>query len=86
MNNAGDPARQQRRYGIPDLMKLLGAVALEEVVVRKRLQPCGFADRQAAALSRIRMDEIVAVLGNVTGNGCRRPAPQLNPEAVCELS
>ena len=46
-------------------MKLLRSVALKKVVVWERLEAGGLPDRQAATLGRIRMNEVVAVLGDV---------------------
>lgn len=69
---------------VPDLDILLGPVAEEQIVVGEGLQPGSLADGQAATLQRIRMDEVVSVLGDVAGN-CRRGfLCQLNPESVVE--
>lgn len=38
--------------------------------------------RQASALERVRMDEIVAVFGHMRGNGGRRRIGELHPETV----
>lgn len=38
-------AREQRRHSVSNLRILCSSVALEEVVIRKRLQPSGFSDR-----------------------------------------
>lgn len=75
---------QERRDGIPDLDVLLRPIAEEQIVVGEGLKAGGFADSQAAALPRIRMDEVVSVLGDVAGNGCRGFLRQLNPESVIE--
>ena len=48
-------------YGISDLDVLLRPIAQKEVIVGESLQPSSFAYRQAAALDRVRMNEIVAI-------------------------
>ena len=67
-HNLGNLACQIGRYGIADLMVLLRSVPAEEIVVGERLKPCCLAHRQAATLHRIRMDEVMPVLGDVRGN------------------
>lgn len=75
-------------YGgwIGTLYILLGAVSQKRVVVGKCLQPRGLADGQAAALGRVRVDEIVPVLGNMAGDRRRRAVGKLNPEAIIEFA
>ena len=45
---------------------LLRTAPVEEVVVPERLEACHFPHRKASALTRVRVNEIVAILGNVT--------------------
>ena len=56
---------QSWRNRVANLVVLFCAISLKEVIIRKRLQPGSFAHRKAATLSWIRMNEIVAILGNV---------------------
>ena len=74
------------RNGIADLHILLRAATLEEIVVRKGLEAGGLSYRETSALGRVGVDEIVAVLRNVTRDRGRRAVAQLHPEAVVELS
>jgi hypothetical protein len=53
---------KQRRDSIANLYILLGAIALEKVVVRESLQPGSLAHRQAPALQRVGMDKVMAIL------------------------
>jgi len=80
-DNPGYVEGQKRRDRITDLV-LLGLVALEEVVIRKRLQPCSFPRCQTATLHRVEVYVVVAVLADVRSNGRRRAVLQLHPEAV----
>src|SRR5690606_23067944 len=57
----------KRWHCVPYLDGLLGTVAHEQVVIGKGLQPGSLAHRQAAALQRIGMDEVMTVLRNVAG-------------------
>ena len=77
-------AREERRHGIPDLHVLLSAIAEEDVVIRKCLKTGGFPDSQAATLDRVGVDEVVAILGDVAGNGARRLLTNLDAEPVIE--
>jgi hypothetical protein len=70
-NRRSNLARKKRGHGIADLNKLLRAIALEKVIIRKSLQASSLPDCQAAALRGIGMDEVMTVLGDVTGDGCR---------------
>ncbi len=74
------------RHGVADLMILLRARAAEKVIVREGLQPGSLADSQRATLSRIRVNEIVAVFRDVTGYGCRRSSCHLGSEAIGEIA
>ena len=65
-------------------MVLLGARSLEEIVIRKCLQPSSLANSKAAGLGGIGMDIVVAVLRDVTGNSGRRFSSNLNPKTVSE--
>ena len=70
-----DLPREIGRDGIADLYVLLRATAVEEVVVGKRLQAGGLADRKAAALGGIGMNEVVTVFRKVTRDGGGRVVP-----------
>src|SRR5262245_50340565 len=58
-------ARQKRRNGIAYLNVLLGAVAAEEVAVRKSLEPSCFPDCKRPALSRIEVNIVMPIFCNV---------------------
>ena len=77
---------EERRNGVADLHILLSAIAFEEIVVGKRLETRGFPHGQAAALLRVRVNEIMPVLGDVAGDGRGRLAPQLDTETVGKLA
>lgn len=55
--------------GIANLNVLLCPVALEEIIVRKCLKSRSFADGQSAALVRIWMDKIMAILCDMARYG-----------------
>ena len=76
----------ERGHSVADLNKLLRAVAPEKIVVRKRLEPGSLSDCQAAALSGIGMNEIVAVLGDMACDCSCWALPELNPETVREVA
>ena len=78
--------REKRRYRVADLHELLRSVAFKKVVVRKGLKAGCFADGQRAALQRVRVNEVVPVLGNVARYGSAWPIPALNPKAISELA
>ena len=82
----GDLVRQERRNGVAHLNVLLRAGPMEEVVVRKRLETRHFPHGEAPALTRVRMNEIVAVLRQVTRDRCARAIGKLHPVAVIELT
>ena len=84
-NDLCDLVRQQRGYRIADLLVLGGAVPLEEIVVGEGLQACGLTHRQTAALPEIRVDEVVAVFGDVRCDGRGGMVVQLDAETVGEL-
>src|SRR5581483_11946404 len=75
---------KHRRNRIADLHILLGSVALEEVVVRKRLQASRLYHREAPALFQVRMDVIVPIIGDMAGHRRRGLVMELDPEAVRE--
>ena len=60
--------REVRRDRVSYLDVLLRAPPFEKVVVGERLQPSSLTDSQTATLRRVRMDEVVSVLGDVTGD------------------
>lgn len=81
-----DLVGKQRRHSVSNLVILLCPVPLKEVVVRKGLEPGRLPHRQTAALAWIRMDEVMAVLGDVAGDRRARSLKPLNPEAIDELA
>lgn len=81
---AGNLTGEVGRDSIADLMILLRAIAAEIVIIGERLQPRCFADREASALQRVRMDEIVPVLRDVRRDCRGGLIPDLHLEAVTE--
>ncbi|MNG26072.1 hypothetical protein D3C84_1110060 [compost metagenome] len=67
-------------------MKLLSPISLEEIVVRERLEPGSLTYCQTTTLLRVVMDEIVPILGDVTGDCRSGKVLQLNPETIAEFS
>ena len=83
---SSDLIRKIRRDGIADLDVLLRAAAVEEVVVRERLKTGHFPDGEATALARIVVNEVVAILGNVTRDGGAWAVGDLHSVAIIEIS
>ena len=75
---------EPRRNCVANLCVLFRAIALEEVVIRKRLKAGGISHRQAATLGRVGMDEVMPVLGDVGDNRGLWVPGNLDPEAVFE--
>ena len=69
VTNPRNLACKQGWNRISHLVVLLRAIALKEVVVGEGLQTRSFADSQAAALARIRVDVVVAIFLDVGHNG-----------------
>ena len=65
-----DLVGQKRWYGVSNLVILLRSIALKEVIVWECLKPSRLSHREAATLSWVRVNEVVAVFGDVTSN-CR---------------
>jgi hypothetical protein len=63
------PVGKQGWYGVADLDVLRASWSLEEVVVGKGLQSGGFPYREAAALRRVKVYEMVPVLRQVGCDG-----------------
>src|SRR3546814_17712074 len=63
---------------------LLSAVAREDVVVGKRLEPCCFPDRETSALGGVVVDVVVPVLGNVSHHRGGRFVPALHADPILE--
>src|SRR5205823_483022 len=82
VNDMGDLAGKQRWYGVADLLVLGRPAPGEEIVVGECLQSGCLADGKAAALCRVRMDEVVPVLGDVRRDRGCRPSLHLNAEPV----
>ena len=74
---------QEWRDCVSNLNVLLAPVTLEEIVIGKRLKAGSLPDGQAPTLSRIRMNVIVSILGDMTCDRPRRPCLQLDTEAIC---
>ena len=72
-------------HGITDLLVLGCAVPLKEVIIGEGLQTRGFADRQAAALLKIRVNEIMAILRYMRRDGRRGMIIQLDTETIRKL-
>ncbi len=68
LQQIGDLPRQKWRHRVSNLHVGFGSVAKEQIVVRECLQPGRFPHGQTAALKRVRVDEVVAVLGDVAGD------------------
>ena len=77
---------EQGRYRIPHLVELLGSGPLEKIVVRKRLETSSLSYGQAATLSRVIMNKIMSIFGNMACNRCRRSIFQLHSESVAKFS
>src|SRR3546814_5151379 len=75
---------KQRRHRIAYLGVLLSAVAREDVVVGKRLEPCCFPDRETSALGGVVVDVVVPVLGNVSHHRGGRFVHALHAEPILE--
>ena len=56
---------KERRHCISNLHILLGPISKEEIIIREGLQASGLTHRQATALQRVGMDEVVPVLGDM---------------------
>jgi hypothetical protein len=85
-DNFGDLPGQERGHGVANLLVLFGTGSFEEIVVRERLDAGRLPDGEAAALSGVVVDEVVAVFRYVGCNGCRRVAGELNVKAVVECA
>lgn len=70
MHDRRDLPRQQRRHGIAHLLVLLRARSLENVIVGKGLQTRRLAHRQAPALRRVVVNQVVSVLVDVGHGHC----------------
>lgn len=81
-----DLVREVRRDGIAHLNVLFRAAAVEEVVVRERLKAGYLPHRETAALTRIVMNEVVTILGDMTRDGGAWTFGDLHPVAVVEVS
>ncbi len=68
----GNLVCKQRRHGIADLVVLLCTISLEEIVVWECLQSSCLSYREAATLPRVRVNEVVAVFGDVASHGRTR--------------
>ena len=79
---ARNPVSKVWRYCIANLDVLFSSWPAEEVIVWKGLKPCGLPDRKAASLHRVGVNEVMSILGNVTGDGGGRLLCNLNLEAV----
>ena len=82
----GDLVGKIRRDGVSHLHVLLRAVAMEEVVVGERLESGHLPHGETANLTRIGMNEVVAVLGEVARDRGAGAVAKLHPVPVVELS
>ena len=78
----GDLVGKIRRDGVSHLHVLLRAVAMEEVVVRERLESGHLPHGETADLTRIGMNKVVAVLGEVAGDRGAGAVSKLHPVPV----
>src|SRR5262245_46047387 len=69
---------EQGRHSVSDLAVLLRSWSLEQIVVGECLEPSGLADSEAAALTRVAVDVVMAVFGNMTCDGGGGPATKLD--------
>ena len=73
---------QERGNGVANLDVLRGPWPFKEVVVRECLEAGSFPHRQTPALSRVGMDIVMPVFGNVSRYRRCRAHPRLYAEAV----
>lgn len=76
--------RQQWRHSVSDLRVLLSSVSRKNIVVGKGLEPGCLPHGQAPALTRVIVDIVVPVLGNVSHHRCGRFVPDLHTEPIVE--
>lgn len=81
-----DLQRQEWGYRIAHLSILLGSIPKEYVVIGESLQSRGFAHRQASALERIRVNEVMPILRDMARHGAGRQIARLTPEAISEVA
>ena len=84
-NYVGDLERQKRRDGIANLMILPSPAAVKKVVVRKSLKSRSLPHRQRSTLCRVRVDEVVPILGDVAGYSSRRAIFHVGAKAVRKM-
>ncbi len=82
MNDFRELPRQERRNRVSDLLVLFGAWANEKVVVRKGLKPGSLSDRETPALQRIRVNKVMAILGDMRCHCRGRFVFHLHTESV----
>src|SRR4051812_39269851 len=75
---------KERRHGVSNLLILRGSGAEKAVIVGECLDSGGLPDRQAAALRRVGVYVVVAVLRNVRRDRRRGTVRQLDPKAIRE--
>jgi hypothetical protein len=63
---------QKRWNSVSNLVILLRSITLKEVIVWERLKPSRLSYCEAATLSWVRVNEVVAVFGDVAGYGRTR--------------
>ena len=80
-----DLKRQIRRYSIPHLHVLLCSISFKEIIVGECLQSRSLANCQAPVLSRVVVNIVVAIFGNMTGHRAAWHAGCLNLEPVCKF-
>jgi len=84
LNDFRDLSSEQRWYGVADLDILGCSGSAKEIIVRERLNPCGFTNGEASALSGVVMNVVMTVFRYMAGyRGCR-PVPHLDSKPVGE--
>lgn len=82
MNGLGQPDGEKGWNRIAYLAVLAGPGSKKGVVVGKCLNASGFTDCEASTLSWIRVDEVMAVLGDMGRHSCGRTIPCLHSKTI----
>ena len=86
INDFGDLTGEFYWDGVPNLMKLCCLWTLKNIILGKGLEECGFSCGERPTLGWIRMNEIVAIFGNMTDDRGTGSVPTLTAEAVIEFA
>jgi hypothetical protein len=84
-NSVCDLVGKSWRDSIAYLVELLSSRPFKSVVIRESLHSGRLPDGQASVLTRIRMNEVVSVFGDVGGNSRGGSLPALDAEPIGEL-